>query len=731
MKLNLFQQNPQVEKYKPDSATRQIESMSLDRKEDLERFRAWMEGTSKEKSDLPDQRELDELNKQTESGKGMSLGLLGVIAAIPIAGIALGGGFGSLTKIANDAMTAITGGGNKPGTGSGNNDNLLGLDTKDKPGSKESIPTTSGNEASKGPLGAGINPTAALNTPSPSSSTPTPTPPAPTATVNTGANQAQKPFPISSPLKGFTKGLEEGSLFGGAGSDLQKKLSDLFKGKNPLRGFLNKVFGSKEGRSELGNLLTKFIRKIPFVGPTIGTLVDVFIFGKENKKTQVKSESAGIGEKIFGGLIEHLGPLGSFLKNVSFKNIGQWFGTWLYSMVFSGGAAVVPMASNQSIQEMLFGKKKNTNNSGINPRTNLPYSESPGKPTTEPPDSKDDGPVTLEEMAARPLKGRTQSRGARPGNALPKADIVIGEKAGFSQSRGRVHAGRDIAAYPGTPLTVPSTSQITDKGFDSGYGNYIIFRDANGIEHMYGHLREPSERKKGDIVEPGDIIGYVGSTGRSSGPHLHWEIAERMGVVGFQRPESQVIDPIEYGYDAQIPFTGGDGSQIEPADGQTPGAPAPTRTTQQRSQQQSQQKQQLNIFDRMMKTLEPLTQTFKLLNDKEFMDSLVLNEDGTVTTKKKLPKTDELFPGMQSILDTVEPSRIPKEVSMLTPEAEAAQERVLIINGGQTVIQTGGQDNFPELKMSSDQPNNTGAILIGAGSDPRELHRLLMSTKIG
>jgi hypothetical protein len=156
---------------------------------------------------------------------------------------------------------------------------------------------------------------------------------------------------------------------------------------------------------------------------------------------------------------------------------------------------------------------------------------------------------------ARPLRGRTQSRGARPGNALPKADIVIGERAGFSQSRNRPHAGRDIAAYSGTPLTVPSVSTVTDVGTDGGYGHYVVFKDSNGMEHLYGHMREPTEYRKGDIVNPGDIIGYVGSTGESSGPHLHWEISPRMGEVGYKR--ENVIDPIEAGFDAQVPFTGG------------------------------------------------------------------------------------------------------------------------------------------------------------------------------
>ena len=143
----------------------------------------------------------------------------------------------------------------------------------------------------------------------------------------------------------------------------------------------------------------------------------------------------------------------------------------------------------------------------------------------------------------------------KAGNFFPKADIELGERAGFSQSRGRIHAGRDIAAYSGTPLTVPSVSTVTDVGTDGGYGHYVVFQDSNGMEHLYGHLREPTEYRKGDIVNPGDIIGYVGSTGRSSGPHLHWEISPRMGEVGYKR--ENVIDPIEAGYDAQVPFTGG------------------------------------------------------------------------------------------------------------------------------------------------------------------------------
>ena len=139
---------------------------------------------------------------------------------------------------------------------------------------------------------------------------------------------------------------------------------------------------------------------------------------------------------------------------------------------------------------------------------------------------------------------------------LPEAkpDISVGERAGYSKSRGRVHRGRDIAAPQGTGLTVPSESVITDKGSEASYGNYVVFKDADGIEHFYGHMVEKSPFNIGDTITPGTVIGRVGSTGRSTGPHLHWEISSNPGEVGFDR--RNVIDPIEYGYAADIPFVG-------------------------------------------------------------------------------------------------------------------------------------------------------------------------------
>lgn len=155
-----------------------------------------------------------------------------------------------------------------------------------------------------------------------------------------------------------------------------------------------------------------------------------------------------------------------------------------------------------------------------------------------------------------PIKGNIQ----QPKLDLKKLGFSIGERAGYSPSRGRIHSGRDIAIDQGTPVSVISDAIITSIGNDpGGYGYYISYIDTNGIEHFYGHLREMPKVKKDQKLSKGTIIGYVGSTGKSTGPHLHWEVSPKIGEVG--RPRKSVIDPIEYGFSATAPF-GGNKAQI-------------------------------------------------------------------------------------------------------------------------------------------------------------------------
>lgn len=95
-----------------------------------------------------------------------------------------------------------------------------------------------------------------------------------------------------------------------------------------------------------------------------------------------------------------------------------------------------------------------------------------------------------------------------------------------------MHMGVDIAGPEGTPLVSFSKGTVTAKGYDGGYGNYVVWTDDQNIEHFYGHLKNPSPVNIGDSLTKGQIIGLMGNTGRSSGPHLHWETSTVIGDTG-------------------------------------------------------------------------------------------------------------------------------------------------------------------------------------------------------
>ncbi len=86
----------------------------------------------------------------------------------------------------------------------------------------------------------------------------------------------------------------------------------------------------------------------------------------------------------------------------------------------------------------------------------------------------------------------------------------------------KMHTGIDYAAPTGTPIRATADGVLTFKGWQGGYGNTVILQHSNGIETLYAHMSAFSSA--GGQVKAGDVIGYVGSTGRSTGPHLHYEV---------------------------------------------------------------------------------------------------------------------------------------------------------------------------------------------------------------
>ncbi len=93
----------------------------------------------------------------------------------------------------------------------------------------------------------------------------------------------------------------------------------------------------------------------------------------------------------------------------------------------------------------------------------------------------------------------------------------------------RLHAGIDLAAPGGTPIYAAASGYVQVAGWSSGgYGNYVIIyhgsmSDGNAYSTLYGHMRSVAT-SAGKYVKQGELIGYVGSTGNSTGNHLHLEV---------------------------------------------------------------------------------------------------------------------------------------------------------------------------------------------------------------
>ena len=124
------------------------------------------------------------------------------------------------------------------------------------------------------------------------------------------------------------------------------------------------------------------------------------------------------------------------------------------------------------------------------------------------------------KLAVTPIEGRITSRyGVR------------------SSIRKSTHTGLDISAVQGTAIKVIADGTVTAASYNGSYGNLVKVDHENGVETWYAHTSKMYV-KKGDTVKAGDVIAAVGSTGNSTGPHLHLEI----------RVNGEHVDPQDYLY---------------------------------------------------------------------------------------------------------------------------------------------------------------------------------------
>ena len=109
----------------------------------------------------------------------------------------------------------------------------------------------------------------------------------------------------------------------------------------------------------------------------------------------------------------------------------------------------------------------------------------------------------------------------------------------------KMHQGMDFAAGTGTPVIAPADGVVVEARRWGGYGNWLRIRHSNGLESGYGHLsRYGSGIRAGQRVSQGQTVAYVGSTGASTGPHLHYEIwrnGQRINPAGIKTSEGTIL----------------------------------------------------------------------------------------------------------------------------------------------------------------------------------------------
>ncbi|CAG1065607.1 Murein DD-endopeptidase MepM [uncultured bacterium] len=152
-------------------------------------------------------------------------------------------------------------------------------------------------------------------------------------------------------------------------------------------------------------------------------------------------------------------------------------------------------------------------------------------------DGTGESPAELQPVAPKPFVMEAAPVKAAPAPVGPAAEnsfsfplkemkrisSAFGERTDPFTGKSRFHHGLDIAAESGTPVYPASPGKVIFSGKKGGYGNMVEILHNDGLVTRYGHNFE-NIVKEGDIVNPSQAIAYVGSTGRSTGPHLHFEV---------------------------------------------------------------------------------------------------------------------------------------------------------------------------------------------------------------
>ena len=124
-------------------------------------------------------------------------------------------------------------------------------------------------------------------------------------------------------------------------------------------------------------------------------------------------------------------------------------------------------------------------------------------------------------------------------NGMPVKDVTLTSDYGMRNHpilrQRKQHNGVDLAAAHGTPVYATADGMVGMAQYYGSYGNYVQIEHGGEMQTRFAHLSSYTVNQ-GDRVKKGELIGYIGSTGRSTGPHLHYEV----------RVEGQPVNPVPY-----------------------------------------------------------------------------------------------------------------------------------------------------------------------------------------
>ena len=174
----------------------------------------------------------------------------------------------------------------------------------------------------------------------------------------------------------------------------------------------------------------------------------------------------------------------------------------------------------------------------VNDEVTLPGTGGPALPLDANSVAALEGKMSQLERNMHAYEGVLRERGYTP-SVWP----VVGKlESGFGGRRNpfggnsyEFHSGQDIDAAMGDPVVAGASGKVTFVGWQNGYGQLVVVDHGGGLTTRYGHLSH-IDIAQGQTVERGQFIGRVGSTGRSTGPHLHYEI----------RINDEPVNPLQY-----------------------------------------------------------------------------------------------------------------------------------------------------------------------------------------